>query len=244
DCEKLKYNDDTIKIVIGNSSTEDVKNRIQDIAQSFDLIIDDGSHDSSDIIKSFLLYFPLVNDEGIYIIEDLHCSYWQNFEGGLYDPFSSMAFLKKLADVQNHEHWGVELSADEFLQPYYEHYGCEHLGSIDYSEIHSVTFINSLCIIQKGKAKSNLLGIRHIVGDEESVVVQGNKAHNGTYMPAMLQAHNFWSSLPLHPEMEWQKLVVAEQELTKEFLAQQKRLKELQNHISKQEQHIQEVNTV
>ena len=27
DCEKLKYNDDTIKIVIGNSSTEDVKNR-------------------------------------------------------------------------------------------------------------------------------------------------------------------------------------------------------------------------
>ncbi|MCV5197841.1 hypothetical protein OFM41_30855, partial [Escherichia coli] len=88
--------------------------------------------------------------------------------------------------------WGVELSADEFLQPYYEHYGCEHLGSIDYSEIHSVTFINSLCIIQKGKAKSNLLGIRHIVGDEESVV-QGNKVHNGTYMPAMLQAHNFWS---------------------------------------------------
>lgn len=243
DCEKLKYNDDTIKIVIGNSSTEDVKNRIQDIAQSFDLIIDDGSHDSSDIIKSFLLYFPLVNDEGIYIIEDLHCSYWQNFEGGLYDPFSSMAFLKKLADVQNHEHWGVELSADEFLQPYYEHYGCEHLGPIDYSEIHSVTFINSLCIIQKGKEKSNLLGIRHIVGDEESVV-QGNKAHNGTYMPAMLQAHNFWSSLPLHPEMEWQKLVVAEQELTKEILAQQKRLKELQNHISKQEQHIQEVNTV
>jgi hypothetical protein len=63
-------------------------------------------------------------------------------------------------------------------------------------------------------------------------------------MPAMLQAHNFWSSLPLHPEMEWQKLVVAEQELTKEILAQQKRLKELQNHISKQEQHIQEVNTV
>lgn len=44
------------------------------------------------ILLNLLAVLPLVNDEGIYIIEDLHCSYWQNFEGGLYDPFSSMAF--------------------------------------------------------------------------------------------------------------------------------------------------------
>ncbi|VUT02501.1 glycosyltransferase [Klebsiella spallanzanii] len=237
DCEKLKYNDEAIKIVIGNSSTEDVKARIQDIAQSFDLIIDDGSHDSSDIIKSFLLYFPLVNEEGIYIVEDLHCSYWQNFEGGLYDPFSSMAFLKKLADVQNHEHWGIALSAEEFFRPFYQHYDCETLGSIDYSTIHSVTFLNSLCIIQKGKAKSNLLGVRHVVGDDE-LVVQGNKAHNGTFMPAMPQDGNFWSSLQTHPEMEWKKLVVAEQNLTKEILVQQQQINDLQQRLKGQDKHI------
>ncbi|RFS93754.1 glycosyltransferase [Klebsiella aerogenes] len=237
ECQKLKYDDNAIKIIIGNSSTEIVKAQIQKISPSFDLIIDDGSHDSSDIIKSFLLYFPLIKDNGIYIIEDLHCSYWQDFEGGLYDPFSSMAFLKKLADVQNHEHWGITLSAEEFFQPFYEHYGCENLGSINYSEIHSVTFLNSLCIIQKCKAKHNLLGIRHVVGDEESVV-QGNKNYNGTFMPTMCQRHNFWSSLKIHPEMEWKKLVVAEQNQAKTIVTQQKQIEELLQRVKQQDKHI------
>ncbi|MBM2678518.1 hypothetical protein JQ497_26515, partial [Klebsiella pneumoniae] len=34
DCEKLKYNDDIIKVVIGNSSTEAVKTQIKSITPS------------------------------------------------------------------------------------------------------------------------------------------------------------------------------------------------------------------
>jgi hypothetical protein len=45
---------------------------------------------------------------GIYIVEDLCCSYWQDFEGGLNDEASSMAFFKSLVDVINHEHWGQQ----------------------------------------------------------------------------------------------------------------------------------------
>ncbi|EIX9716148.1 glycosyltransferase [Klebsiella pneumoniae] len=237
DCEKLKYNDDIIKVVIGNSSTEAVKTQIKSITPSLDLIIDDGSHNSSDIIKTFLLYFPLVKEDGVYIIEDLHCSYWQSFEGGLYDPYSSMAFLKKLADIQNHEHWGISLSAIEFLQPFYQYYNCEHLGAINYDEIHSVTFLNSLCIINKRKAKNNVLGIRHVVGDDE-LVVQGNKVHNGTLMPKMNQQNNFWSLLPTHPEMEWKKLVISEQEKVKDILAEQQRVAVLQGLVKEQEKYI------
>ena len=178
-CAQLKYEEKKIQVVIGNSSTVEVKEKIESITPTITIAIDDGSHDSSDIIKSFLLYFPLVEDGGYYIIEDLHCSYWQAFEGGLYDPYSSMAFLKKLADIPNHEHWGVEKSEHDYLKPFYQHYNCEALDSVDYSHIHSVQFINSLCIIKKKSPQENILGPRVIIGDEEAVV-KGNLKVDGS----------------------------------------------------------------
>ena len=39
----------------------------------FDIIIDDGSHKSNEIISSLLFFKDKLSDDGIYIIEDLHC---------------------------------------------------------------------------------------------------------------------------------------------------------------------------
>ncbi|MBS6032991.1 MAG: glycosyltransferase [Pantoea sp.] len=206
DCARLEYANKSIKVVIGNSSTPEIKNKIEEISPSFDLIIDDGSHNSSDIIKSFLLYFPLLEQDGIYIVEDLHCSYWQEWEGGLYDPYSSMAFLKKLADITNFEHWGIERSASDYLSSFFEHYDSAQLDKVDYSEIHSVCFINSLCIITKKSRNENLLGLRHVVGEDEGVVV-GNLELNGIVFEAPEQTENPWSNLSSFPEMEWKDLV-------------------------------------
>lgn len=213
DCARLEYANKTIKVVIGNSSTPEITNRITEISPTYDLIIDDGSHNSSDIIKSFLLYFPVLEKDGIYIVEDLHCSYWQEWEGGLYDPYSSIAFLKKLADITNIEHWGIERSASEYLSSFYEHYDCAGLDKVDYSEIHSVSFINSLCIITKKSSKQNLLGLRHVVGEDEEVVV-GNLALNGTLFEAPKQKENPWSDLNVFPEMEWKELVTQKSRLS------------------------------
>lgn len=204
-CAQLKYEEKKIQVVIGNSSTVEIKEKIESITPTITIAIDDGSHDSSDIIKSFLLYFPLVEDGGYYIIEDLHCSYWQAFEGGLYDPYSSMSFLKKLADIPNHEHWGIEKSERDYLKPFYQHYSCEALGSVDYSHIHSVQFINSLCIIKKKLPQENILGPRVIIGDEEAVV-KGNLKVDGSLNVAPAQDKNPWGDLPTFPEMEWQSL--------------------------------------
>ena len=35
--------------------------------------MDDGSHTNKDVIKSFELLFPLLNDNGLYIVEDTIC---------------------------------------------------------------------------------------------------------------------------------------------------------------------------
>lgn len=73
-------------------------------ARTFDIIIDDGSHFSSDIANSFRLLFSRLNPGGRYFVEDLHCSYWDRFGGGLRRPESAIEFLKNLVDVLHVDH--------------------------------------------------------------------------------------------------------------------------------------------
>lgn len=221
DCQKLEYENPAIKVIIGDSSTDLIKSEITSVCSSFDLIIDDGSHTSSDIIKSFSLYFPLIEDDGFYIIEDLHASYWDSFEGGLYYPYSSMAFLKKLADITNHEHWGTDLTQTEFLKPFSDFYNCSQLSDIDYSTIHSVTFINSLCIIRKKKSQYNLIGSRNITGTEWNVFPNNRDSH-GRSINVIPQHNKKWSKLINFPEMEWEKLQLDFLNLKKSYDNQQK----------------------
>jgi hypothetical protein len=46
----------------------------------FDVIIDDGSHKSKDVIETFGLYWEQVKTGGLYVIEDLMCSYSSIFQ--------------------------------------------------------------------------------------------------------------------------------------------------------------------
>ncbi|MCW5745210.1 MAG: glycosyltransferase [Alphaproteobacteria bacterium] len=72
--------------------------------ESFDIIIDDGSHVSSHIIESFRILFRRLRPGGKYIIEDLHCSYRASYEGGYQAAQASIEWLKRLVDVLNADH--------------------------------------------------------------------------------------------------------------------------------------------
>ncbi len=93
-----------IEVVVGDCTADAVRDEITAISRSFDIIIDDGSHVSHDVITAFLKYFPLVEAGGIYVIEDLHTSYWQRWQGGLFYRKSSISFLKLLVDALHAEH--------------------------------------------------------------------------------------------------------------------------------------------
>ncbi|MGP8297708.1 hypothetical protein ACTPOK_07095 [Streptomyces inhibens] len=73
----------------------------------FDIIIDDGSHLSPHVITSFHTLFPYLRPHGLYVVEDLHASYWKPlFDGSdrdLADPAYSVGFLKTLVDGLHHE---------------------------------------------------------------------------------------------------------------------------------------------
>src|SRR3989344_7594271 len=47
--------------------------------KNYDIIIDDGGHTMRQQQTSFEVLFPLLNPGGIYVLEDLHTSYWPAF---------------------------------------------------------------------------------------------------------------------------------------------------------------------
>ena len=197
-CGKLSYKDPRIALVIGDANSDETQAKVISLSDQFDLVVDDGSHTSGDIVRSFARYFFNLKEGGLYIAEDLHCSYWQELDGGLYHPYSSMSFFKRLVDVINQEHWQIDKTKMQFLSGIKTHF------SVDYSEellsqIHSIEFINSICVIRKESSRLNTLGERLFAGQQDNVVLMGQFA-------PPVQASNKWSALERSPEESFEQL--------------------------------------
>ena len=90
---------------------QDDYNTIQQLGKTygpFDIIIDDASHVSIKTIGSFELLYNHLAPDGLYVIEDLHASYWPGIYGDKdadpnpdTDKPTIMAYLKRLADEVN-----------------------------------------------------------------------------------------------------------------------------------------------
>jgi hypothetical protein len=195
-CLNLKYSEQNVNLVVGDANEAETCRAILSISNAFDIVIDDGSHRSSDIIKSFCLYFPSINPGGLFIAEDLHCSYWAPFEGGLRGVFSSIEFFKRLVDILNFEHWTTQEQRFESLQSFFDKYGCT-ITDEDLSSIHSIEFINSMCIIRKKNIQHNVLGKRIVVGSDASIVSEVAALNNLPYKldPNLIEKQGFFKRL-------------------------------------------------
>jgi hypothetical protein len=159
-CESIPFKDQRIHVIIGNSNSSETKLRLAERAESYDLILDDGSHHSSDIIHTFMNLAGLVSPGGTYIVEDLCCSYWQEFGGGVKSQTSAVGFLKRLVDVVNFEHWNSGYSLADYLSDSgFSDICSESLQRI--STIKSVSFYNSICVVDfAGISSEGLIGER------------------------------------------------------------------------------------
>jgi hypothetical protein len=69
-CITFEQKQKNIFIEIGKQNNELFLKNVNDKYGGFDIIIDDGSHELNDILISFNTLFPLLNDKGVYIIEN------------------------------------------------------------------------------------------------------------------------------------------------------------------------------
>ena len=64
------------------------------------VVIDDGSHVGSDVLASFRHLFPRLRPGGVYIVEDLHTSYWPEFGGGVPAPeVTGVGLIQQIVDA-------------------------------------------------------------------------------------------------------------------------------------------------
>ncbi|RUV22373.1 MAG: class I SAM-dependent methyltransferase [Mesorhizobium sp.] len=63
-----------------------------------DIVIDDGSHIAEHQLASFRTLFPLLSNGGVYICEDLHTAYWEDWQGGLRRPGTFIEVVKDIID--------------------------------------------------------------------------------------------------------------------------------------------------
>lgn len=110
------YEEDQIHVRIGS---QDDAAFLRSVVKEFgtpDVVIDDGSHVMSHIAKTFDVLYPLVDRAGVYLIEDLHTAYWEEFEGGLRRPGTMIERAKDLVDALNADHTRGGLRPDDFTR--------------------------------------------------------------------------------------------------------------------------------
>lgn len=85
-------------VMIGDQSDPAVLGSAIERLGGIDIVIDDGSHVGRHQIASFEFLYPRLSELGVYVCEDLHCSYWDSYEGGYQRPGTFIEFTKGLID--------------------------------------------------------------------------------------------------------------------------------------------------
>ncbi len=102
ECKKLE--EENIEIFIGSQSDAAFLESVAKSLPPLDVIIDDGGHTMKQQIVSFEVLYKYVKDDGVYICEDTHTSYWREYQGGLRRKGTFTEYSKNLIDNINAWH--------------------------------------------------------------------------------------------------------------------------------------------
>lgn len=92
------------EVVIGDQEDRGFLARLRDRVGPIDVVIDDGGHTMGQQIATLEELWPAVRDGGLYIVEDLHTSYWEEFGGGWRQPGTFVEYAKDLVDEMHTWH--------------------------------------------------------------------------------------------------------------------------------------------
>lgn len=109
---------------------------LQSIVDEFgvpDIVLDDGSHRMRDLEATFRFLYPRMGKNAVYLVEDLHTAYWEEFEGGLDKPGTFINLSKRLIDELNADHSRGAVAATGFTR-----------------ETFGMSFYDSVIVFEKG----------------------------------------------------------------------------------------------
>lgn len=135
---------DGFKVFIGSQEDRGFWQDLRAQIPRVDILIDDGGHTMRQQIITFEEMFDFVKDDGLYLCEDLHTSYWWGWGGGFGRGVSFIDYTKRLIDALNAYHAtnSDDLQVSKFTNSAY-----------------SITYYDSIIVIEKRqKDRRNLAG--------------------------------------------------------------------------------------
>jgi hypothetical protein len=106
------------KIFIGDQAEREFLRQLTREIPTLDIVIDDGGHRMDQQINTFEVLYPHVSPRGIYVCEDLHTSYWDEWGGGFRKPGTFIEYSKNLIDMLHawHSKDPTQLDVTEFTR--------------------------------------------------------------------------------------------------------------------------------
>jgi len=102
ECKKLE--EKRVEIYIGDQEDREFLRKLMKEIGPVDVVIEDGGHEMKQQIHTFEEVFPHLRNNGVYIAEDLHTSYWKRFGGSYRKKGTFVEFAKGLIDDINAWH--------------------------------------------------------------------------------------------------------------------------------------------
>jgi 23S rRNA U2552 (ribose-2'-O)-methylase RlmE/FtsJ len=107
-----------IEIHIGDQADRAFLRRLADDVGDIDVLIEDGGHTMEQQIATFEEFWPSIVDGGVYLVEDLHTSYWPRWGGGVRREGTFIEYAKLLIDQQHawHSRDADALAVDDYTR--------------------------------------------------------------------------------------------------------------------------------
>lgn len=130
------FDNSDVKVRIGDQSDKTFLQSVVSEMGGLDIVIDDGSHNSRHQRRSFETLFPLLNEDGIYMVEDVEHSYFRKQLGWPMLPNTFVNYSKRSIESMN-----------SIFRGYKKRFMLKGLGA----DLYSVTFYRSVIVFKKSK---------------------------------------------------------------------------------------------
>ncbi|MFC1585061.1 class I SAM-dependent methyltransferase [Fibrobacterota bacterium] len=136
ECKQLE--EEQIKVFIGDQEDRRFLKSLAGKIPRIDILIDDGGHMMTQQIKTFEELFYHIEEDGIYLCEDMHTSYWPQYGGGYKRKGTFVEYSKNFIDYINawHAQGSRKLSVSGFTR-----------------SVHSLHYYDSILVIEKKPVK-------------------------------------------------------------------------------------------
>ena len=87
---------------IGSQADPSFLKRVVEEMGGVDIILDDGSHIMKHVKTSLEVLMPFLENDGVYMVEDLHTSFWKNHGGGFTRKANFFNYVREMIDDIHH----------------------------------------------------------------------------------------------------------------------------------------------